>query len=151
MTGRPRIMLVEDSLTVRAVLGEMLSRAGFEVDGAGDAAEAMELLGHRRFDVVIADYQLPRMTGLELLPPLRGAHPRASLILRSAGVGPELVAQARAFRVAAVLEKPVAQDRLVEAVRTALEDGAESRGARSRTKRRDGRPGYARLPGIRGP
>src|SRR5262249_41226036 len=123
MTGRPRIMLVEDSLTVRAVLGEMLGRAGFEVDGAGDAAEAMELRGHRRFDVVIADYQLPGMTGLELLAALRGAHPQAPLILCSAWVAPELLAQARAFRVAAVLEKPVPLDRLIEAVRTALESG----------------------------
>jgi len=116
-------MLVEDSPTVRAVLGDALSRAGFDVDGARDADDAMDLLLDRRYDAVIADYQLPGMTGLDFLAALRGAYPQAPLILYSGWMTPELAAEARAFGVTAVLEKPVPLDRLMEVVRTALAPG----------------------------
>ena len=80
---------------MRGALGEALIRAGFDAEEAADATEAMDLLAHGRFDVVIADYRLPGMTGLEVLAALRGAYPQAPLILYSAWMTPELAAQAR--------------------------------------------------------
>ena len=121
MKPRPRVLVVEDSRTVRAALLEALHGPGFEVLAAGDATAALDLLAQRRFAVVLADYQLPGMTGLDLLATLRGAHSEAPLILYSAYMTPELAAQARDFGVTAVLEKPVSLERLVEVVCDALD------------------------------
>lgn len=120
---RPRVLLVEDSRLVRSALLEALTQAGFETLGLGDATEALDALARRRFDVVLADYQLPGMSGLELLAALRGTDAEFPLILYSGSMTPELAQQAKDFGVAAVLEKPVSLDRLVAAVRAALPAG----------------------------
>jgi len=80
----------------------------------------MDILSQRRCAVILADYQLPGTNGLDLLAALRGAYPEAPLILYSASMTPELAMQARDLGVAAVLEKPVSPERLVEVVRAAL-------------------------------
>ena len=120
---RPRVLLIDDSRTAQATLGRGLEVAGYEVLIAGDAREALDVLAERRVAVVLADYQLPGMTGLDLLAAVRGAYPDAPLILYSASMTPELAAQARDFGVAALLEKPVSPGRLVEVVRTATAPG----------------------------
>jgi CheY-like chemotaxis protein len=64
VTRRQRILLVEDSRTVRAALHEALSRVGLDANSAGDATEALDLLAQHGLGVDVADYQLPGMTGL---------------------------------------------------------------------------------------
>jgi CheY-like chemotaxis protein len=124
VTPRPRVLLIDDSRTSQATFGRGLEEAGYEVLLAGDAREALDVLAQRRVAVVLADYQLPGMTGLDLLATLRGAYPDAPLILYSASMTPELAAQARDFGVTALLEKPVSPDRLVEVVRAATALGS---------------------------
>jgi CheY-like chemotaxis protein len=116
----PRVLVVEDSQTVRAALMEALTGAGLEAVAVADATEALDALAHRRFNLVLADYQLPGMNGLNLLAALRGTDADFPLILYSASMTPELAAQARDFGIAAVLEKPISLERLVAAVRAAL-------------------------------
>ena len=118
--NRPRVLVVEDSRTVRAALVEALTGAGFEAVAVSDATEALDALAHRRFNLVLADYQLPGMNGLNLLAALRGTDADFPLILYSGSMTPELATQARDFGVAAVLEKPISLDRLVSEVRAAL-------------------------------
>ena len=115
-----RVLLIDDSRTARATLARALQDAGFETATVGDAAEALDALAQRHFYVVVADYQLPGVTGLELLAILRGEDPARPLILYSASMTPDLAAQARIFRVTAVLRSPVAPAMLVAAVQAAL-------------------------------
>jgi CheY-like chemotaxis protein len=116
-----RVLLIDDSRTARATLGRALEDAGFETATAGDAAEALDALAQRHFYVIVADYQLPGVTGLELLAILRGEDPARPLILYSASMTPDIAAQAREFRVTAMLRSPVAPAMLVAAVRAALQ------------------------------
>jgi CheY-like chemotaxis protein len=118
---RLRVLLIDDSRTAQATLGRGLEEAGFEVLVAGDAREALDVLAQRRVSVVLADYQLPGMTGLDLLAVLRGAYPDAPLILYSASMTPELAEQAQDFDVAALPEKPVSPVRPTSWRRSALQ------------------------------
>jgi DNA-binding NtrC family response regulator len=118
--ARTRVLLVEDNALVRSTLLQALEVGGFEAIGAGDAAEALAVLGQRRIDVVVADYHLPRITGLELLAAIRGSAPGMALILYSGGMTDTMVADAADFGVRVVLEKPVSPARLVQAVRAAV-------------------------------
>ncbi len=67
----PRVLLADDSLSVRRVLGRVLQKEGYEVFTARDGAEALELLLDLPFDAVITDLEMPRMSGYELIDDLR--------------------------------------------------------------------------------
>ncbi len=62
-----RVLLVDDDEDVRYMLGILLVQAGYDVSVARDGAEALSEMKMRRFDVVVTDYRMPRLNGLELL------------------------------------------------------------------------------------
>ena len=62
-----RILVVDDEPDLRTLYELTLLREGFRVDAAGSLKEALQLLGERRFDVVITDMRLPDGLGLEVL------------------------------------------------------------------------------------
>lgn len=61
----------------------MLEELGHRVQTSGTAAEALELCGKHGFDVVVTDYKMPKMNGVELIGRLRKLHPATSVILIS--------------------------------------------------------------------
>jgi len=69
---RVRVLLVDDSLVTREMERRLLEDAGFVVVPAGDAEEALSLLGEESFDCVVTDIEMPRMDGFELAAHLRG-------------------------------------------------------------------------------
>ncbi|MCW8130067.1 MAG: hybrid sensor histidine kinase/response regulator [Planctomycetota bacterium] len=69
--ARKRILVVDDSLTVREVERKLLENKGYEVEAATDGAEGWIALRSGRFDLVITDVDMPRMNGLELVSALR--------------------------------------------------------------------------------
>ena len=67
-----RVLLVDDSISVRRVVARMLERAGYSVVTAADGYEAIERLrSEARFDAVLTDLEMPRVSGYELLEHLR--------------------------------------------------------------------------------
>jgi two-component system chemotaxis sensor kinase CheA len=69
---KPRILVVDDSITTRELEKSILENAGYEVEIAMDGLEALGKLeqqlqdGEQRYDLVIADIEMPRMDGLEM-------------------------------------------------------------------------------------
>jgi chemosensory pili system protein ChpA (sensor histidine kinase/response regulator) len=63
---QPRIMVVDDSLTVRKITGRLLAREGYRVLTARDGVEALELLAESVPDVMLVDVEMPRMDGFDL-------------------------------------------------------------------------------------
>ena len=70
---RTTVLLVEDTLTTRALETSILETAGYEVVVACDGQEAWELLGTRHIDLVVSDIDMPRMDGLELCRSIRAS------------------------------------------------------------------------------
>ena len=66
-----RVLVVDDDCHVQTVVAAMLSASGFEVSSVGTAEEAMERLQQSRVDLLVLDWSLPGMTGLELCKRLR--------------------------------------------------------------------------------
>ncbi|MBL8764520.1 MAG: response regulator [Phycisphaerae bacterium] len=64
-------MIVDDEIHVNAVVGAKLRGAGFSVLSARDGEEAMNLINQGTPDLVITDWQMPRMSGIELSRRLR--------------------------------------------------------------------------------
>jgi DNA-binding response OmpR family regulator len=70
--GKPRLLVVEDEPALAKVLQMRLQIEGFEVDVAGDGAEAMSMIGKRRPDLVVCDLMMPVMDGLEVTRAIKG-------------------------------------------------------------------------------
>jgi two-component system, chemotaxis family, chemotaxis protein CheY len=69
----PRILVVDDSSTMRRILKMTLAKCGFpDVEEAGDGKEAVEKCTAEVFDVVLTDWNMPNMDGMELIITLRG-------------------------------------------------------------------------------
>jgi DNA-binding response OmpR family regulator len=79
-----RILVVEDDRTMAEVLLAYLTKAGYDVDWAGDGSEAFQLWQRGRPDVVVLDLMLPGMSGLELLRRRRSLADGAAVIILSA-------------------------------------------------------------------
>ena len=62
----PRILVVDDSLTVRKITGRLLVREGYRVLTARDGVEALEMLAEAVPDVMLVDVEMPRMDGFDL-------------------------------------------------------------------------------------
>lgn len=68
------IMIVDDSTAMRMMIVRTLRQAGYggnDVAQAGDGAEALEAIREKTPDLVLADWNMPKMTGIELLQALR--------------------------------------------------------------------------------
>jgi len=68
-----RILLVDDDLPTRHLLAAMLQKSGHEIVHANDGIEAWEILINNKISIVISDWQMPRMDGVELCRKLRAA------------------------------------------------------------------------------
>ena len=70
MTGK-RILVVDDEIHIVHVVAIKLRNNGYEVMSAENGAEALKLASEENPDIIVTDYQMPVMTGLELVEKLR--------------------------------------------------------------------------------
>ena len=104
-----RILLVDDSVSVRRFVGQMLERAGFQVTLAGDGAEALESLAETSVDLVVTDLEMPRLNGYELIRDLRRRHATRELpiVVVTTRAGAKHSDLARELGVQHYITKPV--------------------------------------------
>jgi two-component system copper resistance phosphate regulon response regulator CusR len=114
------ILIVEDELRVRAFLARGLTEEGFRVRESAEGVEASELLRHERFELVLLDWMLPGMPGLDVLRGMRARRDITPVIMLTAR-------DAVADRIAALnagaddyLVKPFAFEELLARIRAVL-------------------------------
>ncbi len=115
---KSRVMVVDDSLTMRKVLGRVLERAGFEVIVAKDGMDAMQLLQETTPDVILTDIEMPRMDGFGLARNVRDDVRTANtpLIMISSRTADKHQNLAKEIGVDAFFGKPVNDEELVSKV-----------------------------------
>ena len=129
--ARRRVMLVDDSLSVRKFVGGMLERAGFHVTTARDGAEALQQLSELTVDVLITDLEMPRLNGYELIRGLSRQPTTRDLpvVILTTRAGAKHVNLARELGVDHYVAKPVDEASFVQlievlAVATAARPGS---------------------------
>ncbi len=101
-----RILVVDDTDHVRRMLAEMLELDGFEVVGqAGSGVEAVHLSGPTNPDVIVMDYKMPEMDGLEAAKNIRNSRPNQAIVLYTAYLDSNLERQAKEAGVAMCVGK----------------------------------------------
>jgi CheY-like chemotaxis protein len=68
-----RVLLAEDNPTNQLVAAQMLESLGASVILAEDGAEALEIVARERFDVMLIDIEMPRVSGIEVIETVRGS------------------------------------------------------------------------------
>ena len=118
----PRIMVVDDSLSVRKSLSLLLEEAGFETLLAKDGLEAIEVMNQQRPHVMLVDMEMPRMNGLELTAHVRAnqATQKLPIFMITSRTTEKHREQAKVAGVNAYLTKPYQDAELLDLIDKAL-------------------------------
>lgn len=127
----PRTLIVDDSVTIRRALEQMLTAAGFETAQARDGYEALEMIEREPPRVVILDVEMPRLSGFELLTLMRSSPQYAPVrvVMLTSRAADRHREYALALGADAYLVKPCPQETLIATIRRLLDSddaGAES-------------------------
>lgn len=113
------ILLAEDSLLMRALLRDMLRPAGeFDVLEARNGAEALEALRRQRVDMVISDWNMHPVDGLQLFQVMRSEPALAAIpfVMMSGELTPHTISHVVQSGVTGVLTKPFGRDQLAKMI-----------------------------------
>lgn len=121
---RPSILVADGSAGARNVMAHTLARADFEVEAVAGGEAAWEALQRRRYDLLITDHSLPRLTGIELIKRIRDAGMNLPVIIASAAFPPEVARGYSHLKLAAVIAKPFGLGKFLNAVRNVLREAA---------------------------
>jgi two-component system nitrogen regulation response regulator NtrX len=117
---REAILVVDDEAGVRASLGGILGDEGYAVDAVGSGEAALAALEARRYDLVLLDVWLPGADGLEVLTRIRAADAELPVVVISGHGTIETAVKAVRLGAQDFVEKPLALEKTLLAVRNAL-------------------------------
>ena len=114
----PKVLVVDDSPTVRQMIALTVERAGCDAIQASDGVEALAKATRSRFALVVTDQNMPGMDGLSLVRALRAlpAYRPVPILILTTESGDGLKAQARAAGASGWMAKPFDPARLLDVV-----------------------------------
>ncbi len=115
------VLLVDDSSTMRKIIGRSLRQAGLDfanIFEAGDGLEALEVLEKETVDVVLSDINMPNMNGIEFLREKanREAIKDIPVLMISTETGDDIIGEAKSLGAVGSLKKPFTPDKVNEVV-----------------------------------
>jgi two-component system response regulator HydG len=116
-----RILIVDDQDMMRDSLASTLAREGHEVIAAGDGTAAVARLSSARFDLLITDLKMPKMTGLELLAEAKKVRPEMPVVLMTAFATISTAVEAMKLGAYDYIQKPFDGDEIKLLVDRTLE------------------------------
>lgn len=115
-----RVLVVDDEPDVRELVRSVLASDGYQVVEAADGTEALRLAEQHIPDLVGLDWQMPGLTGVEVLTELGRKYPELPVILLTAALDPRYGGLAGILGAAEFIQKPFQPDVLVATARRLL-------------------------------
>lgn len=118
-----KILIVDDSRVMRQIVTRSLRQAGYaghHLVEASDGAEGLRAFARHRPDLVLSDWSMPGMSGLELLTSLRARGERVPFLFVTWERSADVLARADAAGALGVAPKPFTPDVLRDALRPVL-------------------------------
>ncbi|HKA01670.1 MAG TPA: response regulator [Candidatus Solibacter sp.] len=126
MEMRPRALIVEDEAVTRSLLRQLLTSSGCEVDEATDGEEAIAKLSAGRYNVILLDIVLPKLSGTHVMDFLREEDPESlERVIVVTGLNVEEIRKLFPT-VCHTLGKPVIPTRLLDSVQKCLAANSSS-------------------------
>jgi Nif-specific regulatory protein len=102
-----QILIVDDEKAQRELLAGFLIKEGYGAEAAEDGKKALEEMKAGEFDLVLTDYRMPGMDGIQLLREIRRAHPEATVVIMTAYGTVETAVQAMKEGAYDYITKPI--------------------------------------------
>lgn len=118
-SSQVRVLTVDDSASMRALLRAALTSSGFEVEQAEDGQEALEWLATNEVDVVLTDINMPRLDGFGLIEKLREStlHAERPILVLTTESSDEKKMRAKSAGATGWIVKPFDAAKLTAALR----------------------------------
>jgi DNA-binding NtrC family response regulator len=115
------ILIIDDDSMILMILKQTLTKAGYRVITAGTGEEGIALLATSQADLVLTDYMMPGMSGIEVLNIIKQNQPLLPVIMLT-GHG-DVALTIKAIQLGAVdfIEKPIHSKELIDVIKHALE------------------------------
>ena len=122
---KPRLLLVDDNVSLLLTLRLVLEHNGFEVVPAANVNEALKFIGSQTFDVLLSDLHMPQPgDGLTVVSAMRNYNPKAVTLIFSAYPEMQQATAALLKQADEILLKPLGAESLVHTIRERLATGA---------------------------
>jgi two-component system, chemotaxis family, chemotaxis protein CheY len=116
-----KVLLVDDSGIMRKIILRVLNAIGInDVVEASDGAEALKLFGTDSFDIVLSDWNMPNMTGIEFLKAVRATGSKVPFVMITTEAEQSRVLEAIQAGASNYMVKPFEQDTLMAKLRKYL-------------------------------
>jgi FixJ family two-component response regulator len=113
-TGRKSVAVVDDDEAFLEAITGLLSSLGYDVVPFGSGSEFLDAIEPQRFATLLTDFNMPKMTGVELQQIVRHAHPEIGVIIMTAARDEDFKRRALAAGAKTVLWKPFPVDELLK-------------------------------------
>jgi DNA-binding NarL/FixJ family response regulator len=122
-----RVLIADDSAVVRAVVRTLIeTKVGLEVCGeAVDGLDVVRQTKDLKPDVVLLDFRMPILTGIEAAPIIKGAHPHVRIVLFTMYEKEISKTMARNAYIDLVVSKPDGLETLLESIQDLMEPGRQ--------------------------
>lgn len=114
------ILVAEDNLINQKILEALLKKSGYQVLVVSNGLEVLESLREKFFDVVIMDYQMPQMNGIDTIRVIRETFDEKvnsiPIIFLTSELNQDALSELSIFNVTAIFEKPVEPDILINSL-----------------------------------
>lgn len=118
-----RILVIDDEADFCRLVQDYLGGRGYQVETARDGLEGFQRATRERFDLIIADVNMPGMNGVEALRSLQMVKSPAKMVVISGYLTDDMARDCREAGAAAVLAKPVEFPHVAEVVAELLGKG----------------------------
>ncbi|MEQ9262107.1 MAG: sigma-54 dependent transcriptional regulator [Owenweeksia sp.] len=124
-TSLKKILVVDDDTTFLLMLKSFLEKKGFETETVSTAEKGLATLQKKSYDLILSDYRMPGMDGIEMLSTMHTEGIHTPLILLTSYGDIKLAVKAMKFGAADYLTKPVNPEELLELVKSVLKKPVE--------------------------
>lgn len=120
MSGKKKILIVEDNDFVRMQLCSFVQSMGLETVECTDGSAALEVMNSQEVELALVDVRMEPVDGFEFIRTIRGRNFETPVILVTGDDNLDLLSEASRLGVATVLKKPVQKDRLIKMLERTL-------------------------------
>ncbi|MGQ8338485.1 response regulator [Sunxiuqinia sp. A32] len=118
MSNSKYILVVDDSESIREAVAFGLEEAGFKVEKAINGADALERFDGKKIDLLLTDFHMPEMNGLELIRNVRSLeqYKRVPILVLTTETQREIIQQTKNAGGTGWIVKPFSMDKLISTI-----------------------------------
>ncbi len=133
-----KVLVVDDERDICRMISNILKEEGYKVDKAYDGEQAIKRVKKKDYNLMLLDYKLPDIDGINVLKEIRRIKPSLKVIMISAYGSPSIKSMAKKLGAYRFLDKPFDLNRLVKIVKDALANPIRSKTSNGTKKVRGG-------------